>query len=85
MDDSSGKRTGPARVGRGNPRLKKGLYMSAVTAISHREWAKSLYARLMAKGKTHDQAMVAIMRRILLRVVCVIHRGSTWQVEPQKA
>ncbi|MFI5385312.1 MAG: IS110 family transposase [Fimbriimonadales bacterium] len=85
VDRSSGKRTGPAHVARGNGRLKKGLYMAAVTAIRWEPWAKDLYARLRAKGRTHDQAIVSVMRRLLLRVTCVLKRGSPWQDEPQRA
>jgi len=85
IDNSSGKHKGPSRIGRGNARLKKGFYMAGVCALRFQPWAKALYARLMARGKVHDQAMVAVMRRMLLRVVCVLQRGSSWQDEPPKA
>ena len=81
IENSSGKRK-QAYVGRGNARLKKGLYMAGIAAISHQTWAKAVYARLRGKGRTHDQAMVAVMRRLLVRVVCVLKRGSPWQDEP---
>lgn len=84
IDDSSGKRNGPARIGQGNCRLKKAMYMPAVTAIAKRAWARDLYARLRAKGRTHDQAIVAVMRKILVQIVSVIQRGSPWQAEPPR-
>lgn len=83
IDDSSGKRR-QARLGKGNTRLKKGLYMAAIAALSHQDWASNLYARLRARGRSHEQAMVAVMRRLLMRVVCVLKRGSPWQDEPLK-
>jgi transposase len=82
IDDSSGRHTGPARIGHGNMRLKGGMYMSAITAIGHQTWAKDLYARLRAKGRTHQQGIVAIMRRQLIRIVAVVKRGTVWQKEP---
>lgn len=82
LDDSSGKTTGPSRIGHGNARLKRALYMCAIAALSKEPWARNLYKRLLAKGRSHEQAMVPIMRRLLLRVVCVLKRGSAWQAEP---
>lgn len=83
IENSSGKRK-KAHIGRGNARLKGGIYMCAVTALRDEPWARTLYTRLIAQGRTHDQAIVPIMRRILVRVVCVLKRGSPWQAEPPK-
>lgn len=84
QDESSGKHIGPSRIGKGNGRIKKVTYMCALTAITTQQWAKDLYSRLRVKGRTHEQAMIAVMRRILVRVVIVLKRGSPWQGEPQK-
>lgn len=85
MDDSSGKRNGQAHIGRGNVRLKTAFYMPAICAARTQPWAKALYARLRAKGRTHQGAIVAVMRRLLVRAAAVVKRGSPWEVEPQKA
>jgi transposase len=84
IDDSSGKRTG-ARIGRGNSHLKGACYMPAVSALRHQKWARDLYARLLAKGRHHQQAIVAVMRRLLVRIAAVLKRGSPWKDEPQRA
>ena len=83
IDDSSGKRTGKARLGRVNSRLKKALYMPAICAIKSQHWARDIYSRLRAKGKSHQTAIVAVMRRLLIRVLAVLKRGSPWKDEPQ--
>jgi transposase len=85
VDDSSGKRTGQARLGHGNARLKRAFYMPAICAIRSQKWARELYARLRAKGRCHQASTVAVMRRLLVRAVAVLKRGSPWQVEPIKA
>jgi len=85
MDDSSGKRNGQAHIGHGNSRLKGALYMPAVGALRSFEWARGLYAKLRAKGKAHQTAIVAVMRRLLVRAHAVVKRGSSWQEEPPKA
>lgn len=84
IDDSSGLRHGPARLGHGNRRLKAALYMGALSAVRTQVWAKDLYCRLRAKAKGHQAAISAVMRRLLVRVVAVIKRGSPWQEEPLK-
>ncbi len=84
IDNSSGKRQGRSRLGRGNSRIKKALYMPAVCAVRTQTWARDLYARLKAKGRAHQACIVAVMRRLLLRAIAVLQRGSIWLIEPQK-
>lgn len=81
LDDSSGTRV-RAKLSRGNHRLKKTLFMPALVCMRTQAWGKDLYARLRAKGKSHQTCMVAIMRRLLIRIVSVLKRGSPWSCEP---
>lgn len=85
FDQSSGKRKGPARIRHGNIHLKTGMYMAAVNCLKNQAWAKDLYARLRSKGRAHQQAIVAVMRRLLIRVLAVLKRGSAWRAEPLNA
>jgi transposase len=83
IDGSSGKSSPPAYVPRhGNSHLKGGLYMPAVALIATQPWAKATYARLRGKGRTHQQAIVAVMHKLLIHLVAVLKRGSPWQAEP---
>lgn len=82
IDDSSGKREGRARLGKGNRRIKAALYMAAICAVRTQPWARGHYSRLRAKGRPHQAAIVAVMRRLLLRSHAVLKRGSAWQAEP---
>ena len=85
IDDSSGKRTGRSRIGHGNSRLKAAFYMPAICAVRSQPWARDLYARLRSEGRSHQSAIVAVMRRLLIRVHAVLKRGSAWEAEPPKA
>jgi transposase len=85
MDDSSGNRNGKKRIGQGSQWIKKVLYLSALSCIRSQQWAKELYAKLKAKGRAHRQAIVAVMRRLLVRVHAVLKRGTPWQDEPPNA
>jgi transposase len=78
-DDSSGKRNGPKHLAPGNMHIKHAMYMPAMAAIATQQWAKSLYARLKARGRCHQQAIAAIMRKLLERVVVVIKRGTAYE------
>lgn len=82
LDNSSGKRKGTSHIGHGNTHVKGCLYMPGVSAIGSLPWATELYARLMAKGRLHEQAMVAVMRRLLTHAVAVAKRGSAWEADP---
>lgn len=81
IDDSSGLRQ-RTKLGKGNHRLKKAMYMPAIWSVQNQPWAKDLYARLRAKGRPHQSAIVAVMRRLLMRIVEVLQRRSAWQAEP---
>ena len=82
MDRQSGSSRRASRIGHGNSRLKGALYMPALHCAQRVDWARSLYARLRARGRAHQQAMVAVMRRLLRMIVAVLHRGSAWTAEP---
>jgi len=67
MDNSSGQSVLNAAVpSHGNTHLKAGLYMPAVALVARRDWAKRTYGRLRAKGKAHQQAIIAIMHKLLI-------------------
>lgn len=82
LDNSSGLRIGHKNIGRGNVRIKAALYLPALGCMCTQVWAQELRDRLRAKGKSHQTIAVAVMRRLLLRVVAVLKRGSSWQEDP---
>ena len=84
LDNSSGKKNGPRKIGPGNMHLKAALYMPAIVAIRHQDWARTLYYSLKDKGRKHQQAIVAIMRRLLLRAFAVMKRGYGWRENLQE-
>lgn len=82
LDNSSGRRIGRKNIAKGNVRIKAALYAPALGALCHQQWAIKLKERLKAKGKTHQSIIVAVMRRILIRVTAVLHRNTPWRTEP---
>jgi transposase len=79
----SGK-TVPGRtvlVKRGNPRIRKALFLSAMTAVRQEGPLRQIYLDLVAKGKAKKSALGAIMRRLLLLMRAVLKSGLPFDPE----
>lgn len=50
----------------GNPRVRQGLYLSAMVAIRSNNQFRDTYQNLIAQGKAKKVALIAIMRKLLL-------------------
>lgn len=82
----SGKRRGETHIGGGRGRLRRSLYAAALPGVFRWNPAlKALYARLMARGKTHKSALVACARKLLVFANTVVARGTPWVAEPAGA
>ena len=65
----------PVRISKmGNARLRAVLYMNALSAVRHDRGARLFFARLVARGKTKKQALVAVMRKLLHGIWIVLQR-----------
>lgn len=59
----------PRRISkRGNKYIRAALYMPALVAIRHDKNVKAYYEKLLAEGKKKMQAIVAVMRKLLLAI-----------------
>jgi transposase len=63
---------------RGNPRIRKALYMAALSAKRYNPVLKSLYDRLVLNGKTKMQAIGACMRKLLELIFAVVKSGKSF-------
>jgi transposase len=79
FDDDSGKHKGQRHIAGGRKRLRRSLFAAALPAAFR--WNKaliSLYARLKAKGKAHNAALIACARKLLIYANTVVTRGTPW-------
>jgi transposase len=79
FDDDSGKHKGQRHIAGGRGRLRRSLYAAALPAAFR--WSKpliSLYARLVARGKAHNAALIACARKLLIYANTVVARGTPW-------
>jgi transposase len=79
FDDDSGKYKGQRHIAGGRGRLRRSLFAAALPAAFR--WNKALidlYARLIAKGKPHNSALIACARKLLIYANTVVQRGTPW-------
>jgi len=69
----------PVRISKvGNARIRGILFMNALSAIRHERGARLFFARLVARGKTKMQAIVAVMRKLLHGIWTALQRGVAY-------
>jgi transposase len=62
----------------GSPQIRAKLYFSALTAIRHNPQIKSLYERLLARGKSKMSALGAAMRKLVHLCYGVLKTGLAY-------
>jgi transposase len=75
----SGKSQGKNKIKGGRKTLRSLLYMATLSAIKHNPAIKVFYDRLMGKGKHHNVAMVACLRKLLCILNAMAKNGTMWQ------
>jgi len=79
FDDDSGKYKGQRHIAGGRGRLRRSLFAAALPAACRwNEALIALYARLIAKGKAHNAALIACARKLLIYANTVVQRGTPW-------
>ena len=79
FDDDSGQHRSQRHIAGGRGRLRRSLFAAALPAAFR--WNKALivlYARLIAKGKVHNAALIACARKLLIYANTVVQRGTPW-------
>jgi transposase len=81
---ASGATSHPRRARRGNKVLKRVLYRSAFSCISHHERSEAFYRRKRAEGKGHHQAVFALARRRVDVLWAMLRDGQTYSERPSQ-
>lgn len=78
----SGSTAKPRRISKqGNRYLRDALYLPALVASQHDKHVNAYYKHLLAQGKKPMQAIVAIMRKLLLAIWAMFKNDQDWQPE----
>ncbi len=78
-DDDSAQHVGHRHIQGGRERLRKAIYNAAFTGAFH--WnlqLKTLYKRLITKGKHHKVALIACARKLIAFANAVVARRTQW-------
>ena len=59
----------------GNRRLRKALYMPALSALRHNKKLSGFYHHLLSKGKLKMVALVAVMRKMLVLAIGILNNN----------
>ena len=78
----SGKQQGYRAIRGGRASVRKALYMAALSAVRTAGAMRSFYLRLKHRGKAGKVALVAVMRKMLLLLNAIAHRGTPWVENP---
>lgn len=65
-NEDSGPYRGRRHIRGGRPRVRRVLYMAALSAIRHNRILQSFYRRLLNKGKHFKIAITAVMRKLII-------------------
>jgi transposase len=82
---ASGATSHRRRARRGNKVLKRVLYRSAFSCISHHERSEAFYRKKRAEGKGHHQAVIALARRRVDVLWAMLRDGQAYSERPSRA
>jgi transposase len=81
----SGSRESPSHMSRGGSRnVRRALWMPTLQAISKMPEIQDFYQRLRARGKTHKQALVACMRKLIMIVYGILKNGKPYRAPAKR-
>lgn len=77
--NDSGQSTPPAHMSKkGNPRLRRALYMASLSAKTYNPHMRLVYLRLERNGKQPKVALGAVMRKLLVLMRVLIVSGTKY-------
>ncbi|MYE54240.1 MAG: IS110 family transposase [Chloroflexi bacterium] len=83
MGRQGGVYRGRRSVSGGRSRVRKTLYMAALSARRHNPVIRAFYERLESAGKSGKVAMVACVRKLLVILNAMLRDGASW--DPQRS
>lgn len=78
----SGTHQGKRCIRGGRKWVRHALYLSALSAIRHDAVLREYYQGLVRRGKPGKVAVIAVLRKLVLRLHAVARRGTPWQAAP---
>jgi transposase len=83
LNRDSGQQRGTRHIYGGRAKLRRVLYMAALTAARHNVVLKEFYQRLRANNKPFKVAITACMRKLLAIINVMIRDNTCWNIKPE--
>jgi transposase len=80
-DDSGARQDGKKFCRGGRSDVRCALYMPTITAIQHDPKIAAFYERLVRQGKEKKSAIIACMRKLLVRLNAMLREMKPWNPE----
>jgi transposase len=77
--NASGSWIGASPIRGGRPNVRKALYQAALSASRYNPPLKATYDRLCKNGKKPKQALVAVMRKLVVIANALVAENRKWQ------
>lgn len=75
----SGKRKGKRHITGGRPRIRRALYMAALSAIRHNSRFKTFYDTILARRALPKIAIIAVARKLLVTLNAMLKTKTAFQ------
>ena len=82
LNRDSGRWRGKRSIWGGRAHVRAVLYMATTTAVQFNPLLQAIYQRLKQAGKSHQVAMTACMRRLLLICNAILSHHTPWRYQP---
>jgi transposase len=82
--DQSGKREGARVIFGGRARVRRVLYLAALSAARFNADMRAFYQRLRAAGKPPKAALIAVARKLVVLANTLINENRLWQPQAPK-
>lgn len=82
--DQSGKRDGARVIFGGRARVRRVLYLAALSAVRFNADMRAFYQRLRTVGKPPKVALIAVARKLVVLANTLVSAGRCWQPEAPK-
>jgi transposase len=82
FDDDSGQRHGQRHIAGGRADVRRSLYMATLAATRAKGVIADFYRHLLSEGKKPKVALVACMRKLIVRLNAMVAKGVDWQNTP---
>ena len=79
MNRDSGRKSGRRKTRGGRVKLRRVLYMAAMSASKYNPVIREFYQRLLGKGKLKNVALVACMHKLLTILNAMLRKKVMWQ------